>query len=98
MTRKSRPPHERRQHARHAVDLPANVTIGGARVPCRLADISGGGALISPAREIELGAKVELDLPGTGTVAATVVRLTGTHVGLMFPGVVVIAPLLRQAA
>jgi hypothetical protein len=87
---------ERRRYPRYAVDLPATVTIGGKRVPCRLANVSSGGALITGLPTVKVGSKVELDMPGTGTVSATVVRLTETHIGLMFPGVVVITPLLQH--
>ncbi len=89
---------ERRRYPRFAVDLPAHVIIGGKRVPCRLANVSSGGALIAAHAVLQLGTKVELDMPGTGTVSATVVRLTETHIGLMFPGVVVISPLLLRSA
>lgn len=85
---------ERRRAPRHAVDLPTSVTIGGRRVPCRLANISQSGALIAASENLSVGSKVELDLPGAGPVDANVVRLTGSHAALMFPGVVVLTPLL----
>ncbi len=87
---------DRRRFPRYTIDLPATVVIGGKRVACRLANVSSGGALISAPPEVRLGAQVELDIPGTGVVLASVVRVTETHVGLMFPGVVVITPLLQR--
>ncbi len=85
---------ERRRSPRRAVDLPAFVTIRGKRVPCRLANVSRSGALIAAPEDLAIGAQVELDLPGTGPVGAKVVRTSASHVALMFPGLVVLAPRL----
>lgn len=85
---------ERRRAPRHAVDLPATVTFAGRKVACRLANISRTGALIGAADGLAIGTRVEIDLPGNGPVEANVVRVSGNHAALMFPGVVVLAPLL----
>ncbi|MBI3708137.1 MAG: PilZ domain-containing protein [Proteobacteria bacterium] len=83
---------ERRSAPRRVVNLPTHVTVRGSRVACRLIDVSQGGALLAGKAELKYGSKVMLDLPGIGSVTASVVRVTPTHFALAFPGVVVMAP------
>ena len=83
---------ERRSAPRRVVNLPTHVTVRGTRVSCKVIDVSQGGALVAGRAEVKYGSKVMLELPGIGSVTASVVRVTPTHFALAFPGVVVMAP------
>ncbi len=84
---------ERRAWRRRSVDLPSHIRVDGIKISCRLVDVSEGGARVAASPPLAVGAMVELDLPGTGTVAAKVIRVTATHLALAFPGVVVLSSL-----
>ena len=52
---------ERRRQTRTPVDVPARyVTSDGLAVPCRLANLSLGGALIRTAEPLAFGVKIQL--------------------------------------
>ncbi|MGQ0663183.1 MAG: PilZ domain-containing protein [Pseudomonadota bacterium] len=85
---------ERRAAPRRVVNLPTHILVAGKRVACRLVDVSAGGALVAGDTGLVVGAKVELEIPGTGTVVASVIRVTPTHIALVFPGVLAISPLV----
>ena len=89
-------PADRRVDPRFVVNLPAHVTIRGQRVLCKLVDISQHGALIETAGPVHVGDKVSLDLPRIGPTIATVLRITPTHMAMVFPGSVVISSLLPK--
>lgn len=87
---------ERRHDPRFVVNLPAHVTIRGERVLCKLVDISLHGALVETAGPVHVGDKVSLDLPNIGPTIATVLRITPTHMAMVFPGAVVISSLIPK--
>lgn len=87
---------DRRNDPRFVVNLPAHVTIRGERVLCQLIDISEHGALVQTAGPVKVGDKVSLDLPNIGPTIATVLRITPTHMAMIFPGAVVISSLVPR--
>ena len=87
---------DRRQDPRFVVNLPAHVTIRGERVLCRLIDISEHGALVETEGPVHVGDKVSLDLPKIGPTIATVLRITPSHMAMIFPGAVVISSLVPK--
>jgi hypothetical protein len=87
---------DRRHDPRFVVNLPAHVTIRGDRVLCKLIDISLHGALVETAGPVHVGDKVSLDLPNIGPTIATVLRITPTHMAMVFPGAVVISSLIPK--
>jgi hypothetical protein len=87
---------DRRHDQRFVVNLPAHVTIRGDRVLCKLIDISLHGALVETAGPVHVGDKVSLDLPNIGPTIATVLRITPTHMAMVFPGAVVISSLVPK--
>ena len=87
---------ERRHDPRFVVNLPAHVTIRGERVLCKLVDISLHGALVETAGPVHVGDKISLDLPNIGPTIATVLRITPTHMAMVFPGAVVISSLIPK--
>jgi hypothetical protein len=87
---------DRRQDPRFVVNLPAHVTIRGARVLCKLIDISEHGALVETEGPVHVGDKVSLDLPNIGPTIATVLRITPSHMAMIFPGAVVISSLMPK--
>jgi hypothetical protein len=86
---------ERRRAHRFVVNLPTDVMIKGARVLCRLIDISESGALIETSGPVSVGDKVSLDLPKVGPTIATVVRVSPTHIAMAFPGAIIISSIVR---
>jgi len=87
---------DRRHDRRFVVNLPAHVTIRGERVLCKLIDISLHGALVETSGPVHVGDKVALDLPNIGPTIATVLRITPTHMAMVFPGAVVISSLIPK--
>jgi hypothetical protein len=87
---------DRRQDPRFVVNLPAHVTIRGERVLCKLIDISEHGALVETEGPVHVGDKVSLDLPKIGPTIATVLRITPSHMAMIFPGAVVISSLVPK--
>lgn len=97
-------PHDRRQaqadrraYPRFSVDLPAHLSINGQSAPCRLVDVSAGGALLRIQRKVAVGDLVSVDLPHCGPTIGTVVRLTPSHVAVSFRGLLVVSELCAPA-
>ena len=86
---------DRRRAQRYVVNLPTDVLIKGARVTCRLVDISEGGALVETSGPVAVGDKVSLDLPKVGPTIATVVRVSPSHIAMAFPGAIIISSIVR---
>lgn len=84
---------DRRAFPRFSVDMPAHLSINGKTAPCRLIDVSAGGALIRTKRHVEVGDMVSVDLPHCGPTIGTVVRLTPSHVAVSFRGLLVVSEL-----
>jgi hypothetical protein len=81
---------ERRASPRYAVNLPTHLSVRGNAVPCRLIDISAGGALLKTERPAQVGDKISVDLPGLGPTIGSVARITKSHLAVAFPGLLVI--------
>lgn len=84
---------DRRAFPRYSVDLPAHLSVNGQSVPCKLVDVSAGGALIRTDRRVAVGDMVSVDLPHCGPTIGTVVRLTPSHVAVSFRGLLVVSQL-----
>ena len=84
---------DRRAYPRFAVDMPAHLSVNGKSAPCRLIDVSAGGALIRTKRHLTVGDMVSVDLPHCGPTIGTVVRLTPSHVAVSFRGLLVVSEL-----
>lgn len=84
---------DRRAFPRYAVDLPAHLSINGQAAPCKLVDVSAGGALLRTDRKVAVGDMVSVDLPHCGPTIGTVVRLTPSHVAVSFRGLLVVSQL-----
>ena len=54
--------------------------------PCVLLDVSETGALLGNVRPVDLGASIDLDIPGIGTLPAQVVRCTESNIAVEFSG------------
>lgn len=77
---------EHRATPRHAARLSGTVALGDACCQTRLVDISAGGARLEISDPIPAGARVVLELPLLGRVAALVVWATTGVAGLAFLG------------
>lgn len=88
---------DRRAFPRFSVDLPAHLSVNGRSAPCRLVDVSAGGALIRTKRQVAVGDLVSVDLPHCGPTIGTVVRLTPSHVAVSFRGLLVVSELCTPA-
>ncbi len=75
---------ERRRKRRRKTNLKATVTLKGITLACRLVNLSTTGALIAASFHPPIGAKVVLDLPGKGSTAAAVARVTSAYIALSF--------------
>ena len=89
---------DRRAFPRYTVDLPAHLSVNGRSAPCRLVDVSAGGALLRTDRKVAVGDLVSVDLPHCGPTIGTVVRLTSSHVAVSFRGLLVVSELCAPAA
>ncbi len=85
---------ERRASPRYAVNMPTHLSVRGVDVPCRLVDISAGGALLRTDRMAQVGDKISVDLPGLGPTIGDVVRITRSHLAIAFPGLLIINDLI----
>lgn len=89
---------DRRAFPRYAIDLPAYLSINGQSAPCKLVDVSAGGALLRTDRRVAVGDLVSVDLPHCGPTIGTVVRLTPSHVAVSFRGLLVVSQLCEPGA
>lgn len=69
---------------RRNTNLKTTVTLEGITLACRLVDLSATGALIAASFHPPVGSKVELNLPGEGSAAAAVARVTSAYIALSF--------------
>lgn len=89
---------DRRAFPRYSVDLPAFLSVNGQSAPCKLVDVSAGGALLRTDRQVRVGDMVSVDLPHCGPTIGTVVRLTPSHVAVSFRGLLVVSQLCEPGA
>jgi cellulose synthase (UDP-forming) len=75
-----------RKEERFPVDEPAEYRLEGAPscCPCHVVNISVSGAFLALAGPVPVGARLELALPGVGTLPACAVRGTADGVGICF--------------
>lgn len=83
---------ERRQHMRHKLREAVMVSAGGRRTPTMIVDISEAGARIEGTGIATPRQKVMLEWPAGRMIAATVVRVGETDVGLKFDQPIELAP------
>ncbi len=84
---------DRRAFPRFSVDMLAHLSVNGTSAPCRLVDVSAGGALLRTRSHLTVGDMVSVDLPHCGPTIGTVVRLTPSHVAVSFRGLLVVSEL-----
>ena len=75
---------ERRSAGRRNTNLKTKVTLKGITIACQLVNISAAGAVIAASFHPAVGARVELDLPGNGSVTAVVSRVTSAYIAIAF--------------
>ena len=81
----------RRTSTRHAVSLPAQLTIDGAQRPCTVMNLSLGGALFSLENRLAMGTRVDFrfsipTLEEPIVIGATVRWSDDTATGIQFDG------------
>ena len=75
---------ERRKHQRFDVFLTGHVRTTEALAPCRVFNISVGGALIEADMRLRIGERIMLELPGCSGVTGSVVRIDQAKAGICF--------------
>jgi hypothetical protein len=79
-----RPDGEKRAAVRHTVNLPTTIAVNDNHFSGSLVDISLSGAKVAISSNLVKGAIVEVDVPFLGRVAASVVWVAASFVGLAF--------------
>ncbi len=77
---------EQRRHRRHEIPLQGTVGSAGTVVPCRVHNISAGGALIEAGADLRIGDQTVVRIPDFGTLVGRVVRVSSTTAGIAFEG------------
>lgn len=75
---------EQRRHPRHDIPMTGFLHAGGVVVPCRVQNISAGGALVEAEARLRLGDWATIKIPDFGSMTGRVVRITSTFIGLSF--------------
>jgi hypothetical protein len=75
---------EQRRHSRHDIPMTGFLHAGGVVVPCRVRNISAGGALVEADARLRLGDCATVKIPDFGSMTGRVVRVTSTFFGLSF--------------
>lgn len=84
MSSRPQPGAEKRTARRIAVDMPGFIAANNLSIEAKVVDVSRGGARVAIARTLAKGTRVVLDLPMLGRVAAYVVWVASSFVGLAF--------------
>jgi hypothetical protein len=66
---------DKRRHPRHEIPVEGTLIAHGEEVPCKVRNISAGGALLEVGIPLRPGHLVTIDLPGIGRNTARVVRV-----------------------
>ena len=74
----------RRRKPRQRAPIMASVTADGRTGATRLYNLSASGALLGALPDIQLGELCKIELPGYGTLAGTVVRVTPQRIAVTF--------------
>jgi len=75
---------DKRTTIRHLVNVPSFIAANDQAVEGKLVDVSKGGARVAVTRAPNRGAPVVLHIPLMEPIAASVVWLAATHIGLSF--------------
>jgi methyl-accepting chemotaxis protein len=80
------PAADRRKHDRFPATTAVTLRAGSTSAPTETVDVSLGGFLAKPCRDLDLqvGQSVEADLPGIGAVSARIAAVSGQGVHLAF--------------
>ena len=73
---------DNRQHPRHEIPLEGTLHYRGDTTPCRVRNISAGGALIEVETNIRPGHAVDIELPELGKMAGRVTRVIWKLAGI----------------
>ena len=66
---------DKRQHPRHEIPVEGTLHAGSDEAPCKVRNISAGGALVEVDIPLRPGHMVTIDLPDVGSHNARVVRV-----------------------
>ena len=77
-------PVDRRAFVRYETNEPATANINGKAIPCRLSDISLGGALLEGDLDLDAGSGFALDILDLPTLEVTVVHCGNRYFGVQF--------------
>jgi len=75
---------DQRRHPRHDIPMEGFLHAGGVVVPCRVQNISAGGALVEVEARLRLGDWATIKIPEFGSMTGRVARVTSTFIGLSF--------------
>ncbi len=75
---------DQRRHPRHDIPLRGYLHCGGAVVPCRVRNISAGGALVEASANLRLGDWATIKVPHFGSITGRVARISSTFIGIAF--------------
>lgn len=75
---------DQRRHPRHDIPLRGYLQSGGAVVPCRVRNISAGGALVEASANLRLGDWATIKVPHFGSITGRVARVASTFIGIAF--------------
>jgi hypothetical protein len=73
---------ENRRHPRHEIPLEGTLRAGSVVVPCRVRNISAGGALIEIEHQLRVAHLVTIEIPEIGRMTARVARVSWKFTGL----------------
>ena len=66
---------DHRRHPRHDIPLEGTLHVRGETMPCRVRNISGGGALVEVETNLRPGHSVDVEIPEIGKMTGRVVRV-----------------------
>ena len=76
---------QKRQRARHEVELPVKIKLAGSDISCAITALTLSGAgQINQVLDADRGATLELEVPGLGKVAASLVATTEASAHIRF--------------
>lgn len=77
---------DKREHPRHEIPVEGTLRAGDQEVPCKVRNISAGGALLEVDIPLRPGHLVSIELPGTGSQKARVVRVVWKFAAIAMEG------------
>ncbi|MDH3242732.1 MAG: PilZ domain-containing protein [Alphaproteobacteria bacterium] len=73
---------EKRQHPRFEIPLEGTIHTGNDDVPCRIRNLSVGGALIEAETSLRPGHLFDIEVPEIGTMSARMTRMNWKFAGI----------------